>query len=45
MSEDGLPSRDEFLVTKEYRRFAEFLKAQGLIKTIPPLERYAIEVR
>src|SRR5688572_20574971 len=27
MSEDGLPSRDEFLVTKEYRRFAEFCDA------------------
>lgn len=27
-----------------YRRFARFLKEQGLIKNIPPLETYAIEL-
>jgi len=27
-----------------YRRFAEFLKAKGLIKTVPPLESYAVEL-
>jgi putative hydroxymethylpyrimidine transport system substrate-binding protein len=28
-----------------YDRFAEFLKARGLIKTVPPVESYAIVVR
>jgi putative hydroxymethylpyrimidine transport system substrate-binding protein len=28
-----------------YQRFAEFLKARGMIKTIPPVESYAVEVR
>jgi putative hydroxymethylpyrimidine transport system substrate-binding protein len=28
-----------------YERFARFLKAQGLIKTIPPLGTYAVELR
>jgi putative hydroxymethylpyrimidine transport system substrate-binding protein len=28
-----------------YERFAKFLKAQGLIKKIPPLEGYALEVK
>ena len=28
-----------------YRRFARFMKAQGLIKSVPPLERYAVELR
>lgn len=27
-----------------YRRFAEFLKARGLIKTVEPVERYAVVV-
>lgn len=27
-----------------YRRFAAFLKAQGLIKKVPPLETYAVEL-
>jgi len=27
-----------------YRRFARFLKKEGLIKTLPPLEKYAVEV-
>ena len=28
-----------------YERFAVFLKSQGLISTIPPLETYAVEIR
>ena len=28
-----------------YRRFAAFMKAQGLIKATPPLTRYAIELK
>ena len=28
-----------------YQRFAEFLKARGMIKTIPPVESYAVKVR
>jgi putative hydroxymethylpyrimidine transport system substrate-binding protein len=28
-----------------YDRFAEFLKARGLIKTVPPVESYAVVVR
>ena len=28
-----------------YERFAAFLKGQGLISTIPPLETYAVEIR
>ena len=28
-----------------YLRFAEFLRAQGLIRAVPPLESYAIELR
>lgn len=28
-----------------YERFAAFLKAQGMIKSIPPLESYAVELR
>lgn len=28
-----------------YERFAKFLKAQGLIKTIPPLNSYAVELK
>jgi putative hydroxymethylpyrimidine transport system substrate-binding protein len=28
-----------------YRRFSEFMKAQGLIKTIPTVESYAIELK
>lgn len=28
-----------------YRAFAKFMKVQGLIKTVPPLERYAVELR
>ena len=27
-----------------YRRFARFVKEQGMIKSIPPLETYAIEL-
>jgi len=28
-----------------YRRFAAFMKAQGLIKSVPPVARYAVELR
>jgi putative hydroxymethylpyrimidine transport system substrate-binding protein len=28
-----------------YERFARFLKEQGLIQTLPPLEQYAVELR
>lgn len=28
-----------------YERFARFLKAQGLVKTVPPLATYAVELR
>jgi putative hydroxymethylpyrimidine transport system substrate-binding protein len=30
---------------RRYERFAEFLKDHGLIKTVPPLDSYAVELR
>lgn len=33
------------LDNRRYQRFAEFLKARGLIKTVPPVESYAVELR
>lgn len=36
--------RPRALDRKRYQRFAEFLKAQGMIKTVPPLETYAVEL-
>jgi putative hydroxymethylpyrimidine transport system substrate-binding protein len=33
------------LDTDRYRRFAAFMKAQGLIKSTPPVSRYAIELQ
>lgn len=42
---DTLPRfalRPAALDAGRYERFAKFLKAQGLIKTIPPLETYAV---
>ncbi len=33
------------LDTRRYQRFAEFLKARGLIKTVPPVADYAVELR
>lgn len=33
------------LDTDRYQRFAVFMKAQGLIKSVPPVARYAIELR
>ena len=44
---DTLPRfalRPAALDRNRYRRFAAFLKAQGLIKTIPPLKSYAVEL-
>jgi len=44
---DTLPRfalRPAALDKARYHRFARFLKAQGLIKTIPPLDSYAIEL-
>lgn len=44
---DTLPRfalRPAALDRNRYRRFAEFLKAQGLIKTIPALKSYAVEL-
>jgi len=44
---DTLPRfalRPRALDGKRYQRFAEFLKAQGMIKTVPPLETYAVEL-
>lgn len=33
------------LDTYRYQHFADYLKAQGLIKTVPPLSDYAVEVK
>lgn len=33
------------LDTRRYERFAEFLKARGLIKAVPPVADYAVELR
>lgn len=44
---DTLPRfalRPRALDRKRYQRFAEFLKSQGMIKTVPPLETYAVEL-
>ena len=45
---DTLPRfalRPAALDSARYERFAAFLKRQGLISTIPPLETYAVEIR
>jgi len=45
---DTLPRfalRPAALDSARYERFAAFLKNQGLISTIPPLETYAVEIR
>ncbi len=45
---DTLPRfalRPAALDQARYERFAAFLKNQGLISTIPPLETYAVEIR
>jgi putative hydroxymethylpyrimidine transport system substrate-binding protein len=45
---DTLPRfalRPAALDSARYERFAGFLKSQGLISTIPPLETYAVEIR
>jgi len=45
---DTLPRfalRPSALDEGRYQRFAEFLKARGIIETIPPVESYAVEVR
>ena len=45
---DTLPRfalRPAALDSARYERFAGFLKSQGLINTIPPLETYAVEIR
>jgi putative hydroxymethylpyrimidine transport system substrate-binding protein len=45
---DTLPRfalRPSALDEGRYQRFAEFLKARGMIETIPPVESYAVEVR
>ena len=45
---DTLPRfalRPAALDTARYQRFAEFLKAQGLIDDIPPVDAYAVELR
>ena len=45
---DTLPRfalRPSALDEGRYKRFAEFLKARGMIETIPPVESYAVEVR
>jgi putative hydroxymethylpyrimidine transport system substrate-binding protein len=42
---DTLPrfaSRPAALDKTRYRRMAEFLKAEGLIKTTPPVDDYAV---
>ena len=44
---DTLPRfalRPRALDQKRYQRMAEFLKAQGMIKTVPPLGTYAVEL-
>jgi len=33
------------LDSRRYQRFAEFLKARGLIRTVPPLSAYAVELK
>jgi len=45
--QDTLPRfalRPGALDRTRYQRFAEFLKKQNLIKNIPPLESYAVEL-
>ncbi len=45
---DTLPRfalRPAALDRSRYDRFAEFLKSRGLIKTVPPVETYAVEIR
>ena len=45
---DTLPhfANDPAALDKErYRRFAQFMKAQGLIKATPPVGHYAVELR
>ncbi len=45
---DTLPRfalRPAALDRSRYERFAAFLKAQGLIDAIPPLDEYAVELR
>ncbi len=37
--------RPAALDTRRYIRFADFLKARGLVAEVPPLESYAIELR
>lgn len=36
--------RPAALDTARYQRFAAFLKAQGLVETVPPVDRYAVEL-
>ena len=39
-------AQDPAALDKErYRKFARFMKAQGLIKSVPPLASYAVELR
>lgn len=38
-------SRPAALDTARYRRFADFLEEQGLIKSPPPVETYAVELK
>ena len=45
---DTLPRfalRPRALDGKRYEVFADFLKAQGVIDAVPPLETYAVEIR
>ena len=39
-----LAKRPAALDSRRYERFARFMKASGLIKEIPPLESYAVEI-
>ncbi|MDZ7713585.1 MAG: ABC transporter substrate-binding protein [Rhodovibrio sp.] len=36
--------RPAALDTARYQRFAAFLKAQGLVETVPPVDRFAVEL-
>lgn len=40
-----LAHRPRALDSHRYKRMAEFLNAQGLVKDIPPLENYAVELK
>ena len=44
---DTLPRfalRPRALDNRRYQHFAKFLRTQGMIKTVPPLEKYAVEL-